>query len=107
MWLRNPLSRLSIHNESVDLEMSTDHFNGDPRSEINTGFYYIRSNSKTVSLFDAWYGRKDNSTSQKKSRMCSSSSWMRECLGDRAFMQGSWTQPSLVGFEKIAEILRQ
>ncbi|KAJ6320657.1 hypothetical protein OIU78_015941 [Salix suchowensis] len=69
MWLRNPLSRLSIHNESVDLEMSTGHFNGDPRSEknpINTGFYYIRSNSKTVSLFDAWYGRKDNSTGKKE-----------------------------------------
>ncbi|KAF9668723.1 hypothetical protein SADUNF_Sadunf14G0033200 [Salix dunnii] len=69
MWLRNPLSRLSIHSESVDLEMSTDRFNGDPRSEknpINTGFYYIRSNNRTVSLFDAWYGRKDSSTGKKE-----------------------------------------
>ncbi|XP_011017401.1 PREDICTED: uncharacterized protein At1g28695-like [Populus euphratica] len=69
MWLRNPFSRLGIYNESVDLQISTDWFNGDPRSEknaINTGFYYIRSNNKTISLFDAWYGRKDNSTGKKE-----------------------------------------
>lgn len=69
MWLRNPLSRLSIYNESLDLEITTDRFNGDQESEknpINTGFYYIRSNNKTVSLFDAWYGRKDNSTGKKE-----------------------------------------
>jgi len=69
MWLRNPFSRLGIYNESVDLQISTDWFNGDPHSEknaINTGFYYIRSNNKTISLFDAWYGRKDNSTGKKE-----------------------------------------
>ncbi|KAB5569019.1 hypothetical protein DKX38_002812 [Salix brachista] len=69
MWLRNPFSRLGIYNESVDLQMSTDWFNGDPQSEknaINTGFYFTRSNNKTISLFDAWYGRKDNSSGKKE-----------------------------------------
>ncbi|KAG6648998.1 hypothetical protein CIPAW_07G182400 [Carya illinoinensis] len=56
MWLRNPFPRLS-QNESIDLQISTDRFNGDEQSEanqlINTGFYMIRSNNKTISLFDA------------------------------------------------------
>ena len=69
MWLRNPFSRLGIYNESVDLQMSTDWFNGDPQSEnnaINTGFYFTRSNNKTISLFETWYGRKDNSSGKKE-----------------------------------------
>ncbi|XP_059462015.1 uncharacterized protein At1g28695-like [Corylus avellana] len=64
MWLRNPFPRLS-QNGTIDLEISTDVFNGDEGSEanpMNTGFYMIRSNNKTISLFDAWYARKDNST---------------------------------------------
>ncbi|KAG8664038.1 hypothetical protein MANES_01G273300v8 [Manihot esculenta] len=68
MWLRNPFPRLS-KNESVDLQISTDWFNGDALSEknaINTGFYYVRSNNKTISLFEAWYSRKDNSTGKKE-----------------------------------------
>lgn len=68
MWLRNPLPRLS-QNESIDLQISTDHFNRDEWSEanpINTGFYMVRSNKKTISLFDAWYARKDNSTGLKE-----------------------------------------
>jgi hypothetical protein len=72
MWLRNPLPRLS-QNESIDLQISTDFFNGDGRSEgnpINTGFYLIRSNNKTISLFDAWYARKDNSTGLKERARC-------------------------------------
>jgi hypothetical protein len=68
MWLRNPFPRLS-QNESIDLQISTDSFNGDGRSEgnpINTGFYLIRSNNKTISLFDAWYARKDSSKGLKE-----------------------------------------
>ncbi|KAF2312642.1 hypothetical protein GH714_039355 [Hevea brasiliensis] len=68
MWLRNPFPRLS-ENESLDLQISTDWFNGDALSEknsINTGFYYVRSNNKTISLFEAWYSRKDNSTGKKE-----------------------------------------
>ncbi|KDP28887.1 hypothetical protein JCGZ_14658 [Jatropha curcas] len=68
MWLRNPFPKLS-NNQSIDLQISTDWFNGDPLSErnfINTGFYYVRSNNKTIALFDAWYSRKDNSTGKKE-----------------------------------------
>ncbi|GLT51536.1 hypothetical protein SLA2020_249390 [Shorea laevis] len=68
MWLRNPFLRLSM-NSTDDLQISVDKFNGNPRSEknhINTGFYYIISNYKTISLFDAWYAQKDNSTGKKE-----------------------------------------
>ncbi|KAL5795108.1 hypothetical protein ACOSP7_003702 [Xanthoceras sorbifolium] len=69
MWLRNPFTKLISNNETEDLQISTDIFNGDPRSEnnlLNTGFYYIRSNNKTISLFDKWYTMKDNSTGKKE-----------------------------------------
>ncbi|XP_057979706.1 uncharacterized protein At1g28695-like isoform X1 [Malania oleifera] len=68
MWLRNPFLRLS-NNESEDLQISTDEFIGDPWSEtnlINTGFYCVRSNNRTISLFDRWYAAKDNSTAAGK-----------------------------------------
>ncbi|XP_055827698.1 uncharacterized protein At1g28695-like [Solanum dulcamara] len=68
LWLRNPFPNLS-HNKSIDLQISTDNFNGDQWSEanpINTGFYMIRSNSKTIALFDNWYAKKDNSTGLKE-----------------------------------------
>ncbi|GMY06479.1 Nucleotide-diphospho-sugar transferase protein [Fagus crenata] len=68
MWLRNPFPMLR-KNEGIDLQISTDRFNGNEWSAanpINTGFYMIRSNKKTISLFDAWYARKNNSTRLKK-----------------------------------------
>ncbi|XP_062097223.1 uncharacterized protein At1g28695-like [Humulus lupulus] len=68
VWLRNPFERLS-KNETEDLQISTDMFFGDPWNKnhlINTGFYYIRSNNKTIALFDKWYSLKDNSTGLKE-----------------------------------------
>ncbi|KAJ6386714.1 hypothetical protein OIU78_016615 [Salix suchowensis] len=68
LWLRNPFPRLSL-NKNVDLQISTDSFNGDQWSKnnpINTGFYMIRSNKNTVRLFDLWYARKDKSAGQKE-----------------------------------------
>ncbi|KAJ1415440.1 Nucleotide-diphospho-sugar transferase [Sesbania bispinosa] len=68
MWLRNPFERLG-KNETEDLQISTDMYFGDPWSEkhlINTGFYLVRSNNKTISLFEEWYGKKDNSTGKKE-----------------------------------------
>lgn len=56
-------------NESEDLQISVDEYNGDPRSQknlINTGFYFIRSNNRTIDLFRKWYGMKDNSTGMKE-----------------------------------------
>ena len=64
MWLRNPFAKFSP-NQTADLQISVESFTGDPRPEhnsINTGFFYIKSNNKTISLFDTWYAQKDNST---------------------------------------------
>ncbi|TXG54491.1 hypothetical protein EZV62_019747 [Acer yangbiense] len=70
MWLRNPFPRLNnlSVNETIDLHISTDQFNGKDRSEsnnINTGFYMIKSNNRTISLFESWYDRRINSTGLK------------------------------------------
>ncbi|WCJ36393.1 Nucleotide-diphospho-sugar transferase family protein [Euphorbia peplus] len=68
MWLRNPFPRL-IQNENIDIQISTDKFNGNEWSErnrINTGFYMIRSNNKTISLFESWYAKKDSSVGLKE-----------------------------------------
>ncbi|GMN41091.1 hypothetical protein TIFTF001_010319 [Ficus carica] len=68
LWLRNPFHRLS-NDQSIDFQISTDNFNGNPRSQanpINTGFYMVRSNNKTISLFEAWYARKDQSQGMKE-----------------------------------------
>lgn len=62
MWLGNPFTWLS-KNESVDIQISVDHFKGDPWSRsnpINTGFYYVRSNNKTTTLFQTWYANRNN-----------------------------------------------
>lgn len=53
----------------MDLQISTDKFNGSEWSEenpINTGFYMIKSNTKTIALLDAWYAGKDNATGWKE-----------------------------------------
>ncbi|XVF79706.1 hypothetical protein PTKIN_Ptkin15bG0010900 [Pterospermum kingtungense] len=63
MWLRNPFAELSP-NQTLDLQTSVDSFTGDPRPEhnfINTGFFYIRSNNKTMSMLETWYEQKDKS----------------------------------------------
>ena len=68
MWLRNPFTKLS-NDQTEDLQISTDKYIGDPWSkaqQINTGFYFVRSNNKTISLFETWYGKKDNYTGQKE-----------------------------------------
>ncbi|KAI3940398.1 hypothetical protein MKW98_024805 [Papaver atlanticum] len=64
IWLNNLFLRLSP-DENEDIQISSDQFYGDPWSEqnvMNTGFYYARSNNKTIALFDRWYQMKDNST---------------------------------------------
>lgn len=68
MWLRNPFPKLNV-SKGVDLEISVDSFTGDPQPEhnfVNTGFYYVRSNNKTISLFEAWYSFNDKSTGKKE-----------------------------------------
>ncbi|KAL1060315.1 hypothetical protein V6Z11_1Z108100 [Gossypium hirsutum] len=67
MWLRNPFAKLSL-NGTEDIQISVDQFYGDPRPEhnlVNTGFYHIRSNNRTISLFEKWYSL-NNSTWKKE-----------------------------------------
>ncbi|MCL7029655.1 hypothetical protein MKW94_024608 [Papaver nudicaule] len=52
-------------DQNDDIQMSCDNFNGDPWSGVNsrllnTGFYYVRSNNNTISLFNAWYRMKED-----------------------------------------------
>ncbi|XP_031127711.1 uncharacterized protein At1g28695-like [Ipomoea triloba] len=68
IWLRNPFTRLSS-NSTEDLQISTDIFTGDPWSTsnpINTGFYYVRSNKKTITLFQTWYDMRKNYPAKMK-----------------------------------------
>ncbi|XP_058207477.1 uncharacterized protein At1g28695-like [Rhododendron vialii] len=58
LWFRNPFSILSP-NETIDFQISVDIFNGSEPDFINTGFYMIRSNNKTIALFDHWYAKKE------------------------------------------------
>ncbi|XP_010478248.1 PREDICTED: uncharacterized protein At1g28695-like [Camelina sativa] len=62
MWLRSPLTQL---NESLDMQISVDR-NGVGGHLINTGFYHVRSNNKTISLFEKWYDMRLNSTGMKE-----------------------------------------
>ncbi|CAN0916132.1 Uncharacterized protein At1g28695 [Linum grandiflorum] len=70
LWLRNPFRVLS-HNSSIDLQISTEKFNGDEwtpshTNQMNCGFYMVRSNSRTVSLFEQWYKKKASTTGTGK-----------------------------------------
>ncbi|EHA8588457.1 hypothetical protein COCNU_scaffold005312G000010 [Cocos nucifera] len=66
MWLRNPFTKLNHHGD--DLQISCDAYNGNPLDDsnpINTGFYFVASNNKTIALFDAWYASRINSAGMK------------------------------------------
>ncbi|XP_074282627.1 uncharacterized protein At1g28695-like [Silene latifolia] len=72
IWLRNPfpvLTTITNKTQGFDIQLSVDYYNGNPssiRNPINTGFYFVKSNTKTVSLFNKWYGLKDNSGGAKE-----------------------------------------
>ncbi|XP_042020553.1 uncharacterized protein At1g28695-like [Salvia splendens] len=71
LWLRNPFTRLVMNDdeESMDLQISTDRFNSDASStknHVNTGFYFIKSNNKTASLFQRWYDTRKNLSEVKE-----------------------------------------
>ncbi|KAJ0249338.1 hypothetical protein HA466_0148480 [Hirschfeldia incana] len=66
LWLRSPFSRLS-NNGSLDMQISVDKNSVNTvRSKINTGFFHVRSNDKTISLFRKWYDMRLNSTGMKE-----------------------------------------
>ncbi|KAL2892571.1 hypothetical protein RDABS01_008481 [Bienertia sinuspersici] len=85
IWLRNPFKVLTTNKtRDFDIQFSTDAFNGNSSSlhnSINTGFYFVRSNNKTISLFDKWYGLKDNSTGLKEQDVLQNMIW-KGVLGD-------------------------
>ncbi|CAN6461178.1 unnamed protein product [Victoria cruziana] len=60
LWLRNPFPRLSFDD---DMQVSCDRYRGEPYlgslSDINAGFYFVRSNSKTIKLYKLWYESRD------------------------------------------------
>lgn len=61
MWLRDPFPKFDP-NPDVDFQISADRFNGDPWSEdnpVNAGFYMVRSNNRTVALFEEWVSRRN------------------------------------------------
>ncbi|KAM7261241.1 hypothetical protein ACFE04_026716 [Oxalis oulophora] len=71
MWVRNPFpSLMKAEYKDEDLHASVDVYFGDKDTRcqkfVNTGFYYIKSNNKTIALFDKWYSMKDNSTGKKE-----------------------------------------
>ncbi|KAG2314360.1 hypothetical protein Bca52824_017482 [Brassica carinata] len=65
LWLRNPFSRLS-NNGSLDMQISVDSNNVEAGHLINTGFFHVRSNNKTISLFHKWYDMRLNSPGVKE-----------------------------------------
>lgn len=67
LWLRNPLTKLS---GGEDLHISCDKYNSqrpfDAASNlINTGFYFISANKRTIALFDHWNGATNRSLGMK------------------------------------------
>ncbi|WMV20010.1 hypothetical protein MTR67_013395 [Solanum verrucosum] len=60
------ISKLVLKPNHRDLQISTDKFNGSQENPINTGFYMIKSNTKTIALLDAWYAGKDKAIGWKE-----------------------------------------
>ncbi|CAL9756508.1 unnamed protein product, partial [Musa acuminata subsp. burmannicoides] len=51
-------SILQVESLWEDLQISCDYYNGRPYDDsnhINTGFFYVASNNKTIKLFDMWF----------------------------------------------------
>ncbi|XP_006414588.2 uncharacterized protein At4g15970 [Eutrema salsugineum] len=56
MWLRDPFPRLFSKG---DFQVSCDSYNGnsmDKRNVVNTGFYFVQANQRTVKFYNYWYG---------------------------------------------------
>ena len=85
IWLRNPFTILTTNEtQELDIQLSTDFYNGDSTSvsnPINTGFYFVKSNNKTIRLFEKWYEYKDNATGLKEQDVLQNMTW-KGVLGD-------------------------
>jgi hypothetical protein len=69
MWLRNPFPKLD-RGEGEDFLISSDKFNGVAHdyagNELNTGFFFVASNDRTVALFDEWHAARRGSAGMKE-----------------------------------------
>ncbi|KAG0480327.1 hypothetical protein HPP92_011185 [Vanilla planifolia] len=73
VWLRNPFAKLQGNGE--DMLLSCDKYNGradDESNSLNTGFYFVAANNKTVALFDEWYAARNKSRGMKEQDVLSS-----------------------------------
>ncbi|XP_074283194.1 uncharacterized protein At1g28695-like [Silene latifolia] len=79
VWLRNPFTILTTNiTQHLDIQFSTDWYTGNSSSilnPINTGFYFVKSNNKTISLFKKWYHLKDNSSGVKEQDVLQNLAW--------------------------------
>ncbi|KAE9465071.1 hypothetical protein C3L33_03013, partial [Rhododendron williamsianum] len=57
LWLRNPFSILSL-NETFDFQIACDNYQGNKPCAVNNGLAIVRSNNKTISLYDTWYEKR-------------------------------------------------
>ncbi|KAG5558217.1 hypothetical protein RHGRI_008221 [Rhododendron griersonianum] len=57
LWLRNPFFILSP-NETFDFQIACDSYQGNKPCAVNNGFSFVRSNNKTISLYDTWYEKR-------------------------------------------------
>ncbi|KAE9465072.1 hypothetical protein C3L33_03014, partial [Rhododendron williamsianum] len=57
LWLRNPFSILSP-NETFDFQIACDNYQGNKPCAVNNGLAIVRSNNKTISLYDTWYEKR-------------------------------------------------
>lgn len=69
MWLRNPFPKLD-RRANEDFLISCDKFNRQPQdyagNELNTGFFFVASNNRTVALFDEWHAARNASAGMKE-----------------------------------------
>lgn len=57
MWFRDPFLHFL---EDADMQIASDHYLGTPTHGIaNTGFYYVKSNSRTVQFYKFWLAPRD------------------------------------------------
>ncbi|KAK9115091.1 hypothetical protein Syun_021888 [Stephania yunnanensis] len=59
MWLRDPFHRFF---SDTDFQISCDHFVASPfdlQNKPNGGFYYAKSNNRTIAFYNFWYSSRE------------------------------------------------
>ncbi|CAI9095839.1 OLC1v1031862C1 [Oldenlandia corymbosa var. corymbosa] len=69
LWFRDPFLHFL---EDADMQLSSDHYRGSPtakRNIPNTGFYYVKSNNRTIQFFEYWVKSRFQNQGQKTFRL--------------------------------------